>query len=424
MIGKRSTSINKMVDHLFRHNSGQMVAVLTKIFGFENFDLVEDAIQEALIKALNQWQFKGIPENPKAWMIQVAKNYILDQIRKKQKIDSNGEELLKKLEISSNEYIETKLRFPTELNEDLLCMMFATCHPLLKPDSQIALTLKTVSGFSVPEISRAYLSKTGAVAKMISRAKKTLLKNKIRLQIPSPDQLQNRLDAVLKVLYLMFNEGYSSGHNKELIREELCYEALRLSHILSEHPVTASPKVEALLALFLFQAARLKTRQSTDFLPLAEQERKLWDKKMIYEGLNHFRRSAQGNEVSDYHLEAEIASYHILAKDFDSTDWLRVLECYDRLLERKNSPVVALNRIIVLSKVKGANTALEELNKFNASGQLKNYLPMYIATAQIHFENGMFKEASDSYKEAIKFAENDSIKRFLQEKLSQCKRIR
>ncbi len=408
-----------MVDHLFRHNSGQMVSVLTRIFGFENIDLVEDAIQESLIKALNQWQFKGIPENANAWMIQVAKNHILDQFRKKQKLDSNGEELLKTLEISSNENIETKLRYPKELNEDLLCMMFATCHPLLKPDSQIALTLKTVSGFSVSEIARAFLSKKEAVAKMITRAKKTLQKNKIKLQIPPPNQLQKRLDAVLKVLYLMFNEGYSSAQSKELIREDLCYEAIRLAQKLSDHPVTTSPKIQALLALFFFQAARLKTRhnESKDFLPLAEQERELWDKKLINVGLYHFKQSAKGTELSDYHLEAEIASCHIFTDDFDSTDWQQILNCYEELLRRKYSPVIELNKIIVLSKVKGAEIALEELNKFKASKQLENYFPMYVATAQIQFENGMFQESSDSYKQAIKLTENDSIKRFLEKKI-------
>lgn len=417
MIDKPKSSVTKMVDHLFRHKSGQMVSVLTRIFGFENIDLIEDAIQESLIKALHLWQFKGIPENPSAWMIQVAKNHILDQFRKEQRYA--GEVCLKDLEISSEESIETKLRYRRELDEDVLCLMFATCHPLLKPDSQIALTLKTISGFSVQEIARAFLSNKEAVAKMITRAKTTLRQNKITLQIPPPDQLNMRLDAVLKVLYLMFNEGFSSAHNKELIREDFCFEAIRLAQKLCDHPVTTSPKIHALLALFFFQVARLDARHNEEhlFLPLAEQERKLWDQRLIGVGFYHFRLSANGNELSDYHLEAEIASYHILAEDFASTDWKRVLACYDKLLERKHSPVVALNKIIVLSKVKGASFALQELKKLEGSGKLKNYLPLYVATAQIQFENGMPKEAITSYNKAVDLAENDSIKRFLKNKV-------
>ena len=395
-------SVNELVDHLFRHNSGQMVSVLTRIFGFENIDLVEDAIQESLIKALKQWQFKSIPQNPSAWMIQVAKNYILDQFRRNKKIDSNGDETLKNLEISANENIENKFRYAKELNEDLLCMMFATCHPMLKPDSQIALTLKTIGGFSVSEIAKAFLSKKEATAKMITRAKNTLLKNNIKLNIPPPNHLQTRLDAVLKVLYLMFNEGYSTSHGDKLIREDLCFEAIRLAQVLSDHPITASPKTQALLALFFFQAARLKTRhnESNDFLPLAKQERELWDKKLINVGLYHFKQSAKGNVISSYHLEAEIASCYISADNYNSTDWKHILNCYDKLLQIKFSPVVALNRIIVLSKILGAKTALKELENFKKREDLKDYFPLYVATAQLQFENDMKKDAIDSYKKA------------------------
>lgn len=418
MTKQPENSVSELVDHLFRHNSGQMVAVLTRIFGFENIDLVEDAIQESLITALKQWQFKGVPTNPNAWLIQVAKNHILDQFRRNKRIDSDDKFL--NADIALDENIDAKFRYAKELNEDLLCMMFATCHPMLKPDSQIALTLKTVSGFSVSEIARAFLSKKEATAKMLTRAKKTLQQNNVKLDIPPPNKIQSRLESVLKVLYLMFNEGYSSSNEKELIREDLCYEAIRLAQVLSDHPVTASPKIQALLALFFFQAARLETRhnESRDFLPLAEQERKLWDKKLINVGLYHFKKSAKGNVLSDYHLEAEIASCHILAEDFDSTDWKRSLDCYDILLERKFSSVVALNRIIVLSKVEGAKTALQELEAFKQKGQLANYFPMFVATAQLQFENGMLEEAIDSYEKAIKLTENKPTKAFLQMKIS------
>ena len=419
MIEEPETSVNELVDHLFRHNAGQMVSVLTRIFGFENIDLIEDAIQEALIKALRQWSIKGIPQNQTAWLIQVAKNKILDQFRRNKKIDSGGEEAIKILDRVSNKTIEDKIRYPNEMKEDILCMMFATCDPVLKPDSQIALTLKTVGGFSVSEIAAAFLSKKEATAKMLTRAKKKLKSQNTSLEIPPPDQLGNRLDMVLKVLYLMFNEGYSASSGKEAMRKDLCFEAIRLAQILSDHPKTKSPKVEALLALFFFQGARLESRdsRSDDVLLLADQQRKLWDRKMINVGLYHFRRSAKGNELTTYHLEAEIASCHITAKDFESTDWKRMLESYDLLLERKSSPVVAINRIIVLSKVKGAEVALAELENIKQIDLLETYLPFHIARAQLQSECGHFQEAAKSYKNALALTNNDATKKLLENKL-------
>jgi RNA polymerase sigma-70 factor (ECF subfamily) len=415
----RTASVNKLVDHLFRHNSGQMVSVLTAIFGFQYIDLIEDAIQESLLKALRQWQFKGVPDNPSAWMTQVAKNHILDQLRKEKRNDPSSEETIRKLELVSDENIEDKLRYPKEMDEDLLRLMFATCHSVLNPDSQVALTLKIVSGFSVAEIAGAFLSRKGAVAKMITRAKKKLKDHRVKLLLPPPDELNARIDAVIKILYLMFNEGYSPSGGKKLVRRDLCFEAIRLAQKLSDHPVTSSPKVDALLALFFFQAARLETRfnEAMDFLPLAEQQRDKWDKKLVNVGLYHFKRSARGKEISNYHLEAEIASYHIFAEDFDSTDWKRILNCYDELLRRKFSPVAALNRIIVLSKVEGAKIALGELDKLKRSKKLKDYFPMYIATAQLQVENKMFETARQTFQKALVKTENESIKRFLRKQI-------
>ncbi len=422
MTKKPETSVNELVDHLFRHNSGQMVAILTRIFGFENIDLVEDAIQEALIKALKQWQFKGVPQNPNAWMIQVAKNYVLDQFRRNKKIEKTGDDSLSEHFFVLDDKIEDKLRYPKELNEDLLCMMFATCHPMLTPDSQIALTLKTVGGFSVSEIAAAFLGKKDATAKMLTRAKQTLLKNKVKLSIPPPDQLQSRLDAVLKILYLMFNEGYNASSGESLIRHDLCYEAIRLTQKLSDHPVAKSPKIHALLALFFFQAARLETRQneSQDILPLAKQQRGLWDKKLINVGLYHFKQSAKGDVISDYHLEAEIASCHILANDFDSTDWKRILDCYEKLLERKYSPVVDVNRIFVLSKIVGAKAALQELEDLRTN--LPEFFPLFVAIAQLQYESESFEAAIVSYRKAIRLTQNQPIKLFLGERIEKIKR--
>ncbi|MCB1022876.1 MAG: sigma-70 family RNA polymerase sigma factor [Acidobacteria bacterium] len=420
---KAEDPVNKMVDHLFRHSSGQMVAVLTRIFGFENLEIVEDAIQETLIKALRQWTIKGIPENPTAWMIQVAKNHILDQFRRAKKFDSTEDKRVEDLRAAYSKSIDEKFRYPRELQDDLLCMMFAVCDPVLMPDSQIALTLKIVGGFSVSEIAQGFLGSEEAVAKMITRAKTRLKESKPTLEVPPPDDLEPRIEAVLKVLYLMFNEGYSTSGGKEGIRSDLCFEAIRLGRILSEHPVTGSPKVEALLALFFFQGARLQARNngSHDIMLLADQERGLWDRKMISAGLFHLKRSASGSELSNYHLEAEIASCYVLAADLDSTDWTRILECYDRLLDRKYSAVIALNRIIVLSKVKGTAAALNEIEQPRVKELLQKYLPFHIAYRHLLLENERLSSAEETYKYALSLSHNEPTRRFLQKKLADVK---
>ncbi|MEZ5346554.1 MAG: sigma-70 family RNA polymerase sigma factor [Pyrinomonadaceae bacterium] len=410
------TSINKLVDHLFRHNSGQMVAVLTRIFGFEHIDLIEDAIQETLIKALGQWKFKGVPENPTAWLIQTAKNHILDQFRRSKKFDLTDQ--FDEPENSTAD-VEEKFRYPKELKDDLLRMMFAVCDPVLSPDSRVALTLKTVGGFSVAEIAQGFLSSEEAVAKMITRSKNRLKERHAKLEIPPPQEIEARLDAVIKVLYLMFNEGYSASGGNEPVRSDLCFEAIRLAQILSDHPVTKAPKIEALLALFFFQGARLGARsdQTRDILLLADQNRSLWDRKMINVGLYHLRRSAKGRELTDYHLEAEIASCYVLAPDFDSTDWNRILGCFDRLLLSKPSPVIALNRVFVVSKVFGPEHALREIEELQDNKQLQNYLQFHIAIAQLYSDTGSINESKRSYQRAIELASNGATKNFLHGKL-------
>lgn len=414
-------SINESVDHLFRHHSGQMVSVLSRLFGLEKLDLIEDAIQEAMIKALKLWAFQGIPQNPRAWLIEVAKNKIFDQLRRSKKFEATNEEFENAAEYLQNLEKNDSVRFANEVSEDVLRMMFACCHPSISPDSQVALTLKTVSGFSVGEIASAYLSKEESIAKMLTRAKQKLRQNKIRLEMPSPSKLNLRLETVLKVLYLMFNEGYNSAKGEKLIRNDLCFEAIRLGKILAQHPVTNLPKVHALIALFYFQGARLNTRfdENGDILLLAEQNRNLWNKQMIAEGLKHFRLSAKGEELSDYHLEAEIASIHAIAKDFSSTDWRRILSCYEILSERSNSPIIKLNKTIALAKIEGAEKGLRELEKLRENSELQEYLLFHITLGDLQNETGNHSEAIISYRKSEKLATNETVKRFVRKKIEE-----
>lgn len=237
------------------------------------------------------------------------------------------------------------------------------------------------------------------------------------MEIPAPSELGPRLESVLKVLYLMFNEGYSASGGESAVRTDLCHEAIRLARLLADHPLTSQPKVHALAALFLFQASRLPARsgEGGTLTILPDQDRSLWDRKMIAEGLRHFRSSASGSEISDYHLEAEIASYHAVSEDYGSTDWRALLEAYDRLLERRYSQIAALNRIIALAEVEGPDKALEELQTL-ADEKLEAYYPYHVTLAELQRRTGLGEDALRSYEFAAGLVENEAVKRFLRKR--------
>jgi RNA polymerase sigma-70 factor (ECF subfamily) len=406
--------IHLSVDHLFRHHAGQMIATLTRIFGIERLDLVEDAVQDALVQALRLWSYRGAPDNPSAWLIQVAKNRMLDHLRR----DSRLTETTDEIGIPVAE--ESDAAFAGEIRDDQLRMIFTCCHPLIPQDGQIALTLKTVGGFSVSEIARAFLAGEPAIAKTLTRAKQRLREFEIKLEMPQPDRLPSRLESVLKVIYLMFNEGYSALEGEELVRTDLCHEAIRLCELLAEHPVTGAPKVHALAALLMFQGARLNARcdAAGEMLLLSEQDRSLWDRAMIKRGLLRLRKSATGDEVSDYHLEAEIASRHALAESFEATDWPRALDCYEELLNRKPSPIVALNRIVALAKVHGVEAGLIELEKIAEDRTLRSYYPFYATRGELLREAGRASEATKAYQRALGLTSSEPIRRFLKKRIS------
>ncbi len=413
MIQISETETQESIDHLFRHHAWQMVSVLCRIFGFDKLDLVEDAVQDAQIAALKKWPFSGFPDNPRAWLTEVAKNRVLDQLRREKKLDGTGDE--DNLIADFTDY--SSLYFLNEISDDQLRMIFACCHPANAPDAQVALTLKIVGGFSIAEIAGAYLSSEAAAAKIITRAKKKLRKNGVRLEMPQPSETGERLAPVLKVLYLIFNEGYAASTGDELIRTDLCFEAIRLCEFLSKHPVTASPKVHALAALFLFQGSRLASRvdQAGELVLLADQDRKSWDKEMIGRALKHFRLSASGGELSDFHLEAEIAALHTLAGTYKTTDWPRILKCYENLQKHSFSPVVELNRIVALGKINGPKNALAQLEQMDASN-LQNYTLFHIIRAQFLSDLGEAGSALESYKTAMSLTQNEAILKFLRKK--------
>lgn len=420
MTSPAASDIQDSVDHLFRHRAGQMTAVLVRIFGIGKLNQIEDAVQEAMLRALRRWSYQGMPDNPTAWMIQVARNYLVDQIRRDRHVSPGEDGLEATIEAASLDTASDPTLFAAEVRDDQLRMIFTCCHPSISPDSQVALALRTIGGFSVSEIARAFLSQEAAVNKLLVRAKQRLREEPVRFEVPAPEELPIRLDAVLKVLYLMFNEGYSALEGEDLVRTDLCFEAIRLSEMMAAHPVTGCPKVDALTALLLFQAARLSTRADAagSLLLLAEQDRENWNPRLLRRGLEFFRRSACGNELSDYHLEAEIAACHALSPSYDATDWPRVLDCYDALLKRNPSPVIELNRIVALSKVDGPAAGLAALELLRSQRLMQGYYPFYAVSGELLNEMGKTEEAMACYQQAYELTSNQSVRAYLQKRIS------
>ena len=287
------------------------MATLTSIFGIEHLSLAEDVVQEALIRALQTWPFYGLPANPAAWIMRVARNLALDVVRRDQVFQRKQPEIGRLIEGQSR--APDPDGFPEgEIKDDQLRLIFVCCHPTIPPEAQIALALKTLCGFSIAEISRAFLTSEAAIAKRLTRAKQRIQEAGIRFEIPSGQELMPRLDGVLQSLYLLFNEGYKASSGEVLIRAELCHEAIRLMGALVEHPAGNQPRAHALLALMLLNAARLPARVTAEgqLLRLQEQDRACWDQALIARGMLHLAQSATGEEISAYHLEAGIAACH------------------------------------------------------------------------------------------------------------------
>lgn len=351
----------QLVDHLFRHESGKMIAVLTRIFGMHNLEMAEDVVQEAFLKAVQVWKFE-IPDNPAGWLMQTARNKAIDIIRRQQYYKQYSGEVAKQLMTETENTIE-QFFSGNEISDSQLRMIFACCHPLLKQEDRIALTLKTVSGFGVAEIARALLTNEAAVQKRLYRAKQFIKENDIQLEIPTGYELQQRLETVYTILYLLFNEGYNSLKANELIRKDLCAEAMRLCVILSENKAGNQPATFALLALMCLQASRFDSRLDEDnsIILLQHQDRKKWDTRLANMGYYFLNKSSTGDYFSVYHIESAIAAEHCLAPSFKETNWQRLLQLYDLLLAAKKTPVVILNRAVILSQSGKTKEAIKEI---------------------------------------------------------------
>jgi RNA polymerase sigma-70 factor (ECF subfamily) len=413
--------VSQVVEHLFRHEAGKMVATLTGIFGLEHLTLAEDVVQEALARAIQTWPFYGVPQNPSAWIMRASKNLALDVVRRQKVFREKEPEIIRLIDQPAPSPAETALQ-EQEIADDRLRMMFVCCHPAIPPEAQVALALKTLCGFGISEISRAFLTTDAAIAKRLTRAKQRIREAHIPFEIPVGEELCGRLDGVLQSLYLLFNEGYKASSGDKLVREDVCLEAVRLATLLAAHPAGNHPKTHALLALMLFNTARLEARMDNEgnLLRLQEQDRSLWDQAMIAQGMFHFARSAAGGELSEYHLQAGIAACHCSAKDFESTDWPCILSLYDQLLQIDNSPVVALNRAVAVANVHGPDAGLAAVEAIPHRDQLDSYYLYYSVSGEFEAQRSNFSAAASHFRRALELTELQSERTFLSKRVEAC----
>lgn len=408
--------ISRLADHLFREESGKLVSVLTRIFGIERLQLAEDVVQEAMIRALQTWPYYGVPKNPAAWLTQTAKNLALDVIRRERNFQEKQPRIIATIEQWAGDGgPEDAAAFDGEIKDNRLRLMFACCHPLVPRESQTAMALKTLCGFGVTEIARAFLTSETAISKRLTRARQRIQELRIPFEIPAGTELTARLDAVLQTVYLLFNEGYKASIGETLVREELCREAIRLGELLAGHPLANQPQTHALLALMLLNGARLPARLDPEgnILRLEEQDRSRWNQRMIARGMWHLAQSATGDVASAYHLQAGISACHCAAKDYQSTDWTRILSLYDRLVELDGSPIVALNRAVALANVEGPGAGIEAVEAITNSSHLQSYYLLHAVLGEFEARLRHFPAAAKHLRKALELAEIESEKLFL-----------
>jgi len=300
--------------------------------------------------------------------------------------------------------------------------MFVCCHPQIPPEAQVALALKTLCGFSVTEISRAFLTTDAAIAKRLTRAKQKIREARISFEIPAGEELSRRLEGVLQTLYLLFNEGYKASTGEKLVREELCNEAIRLAALLADHPTGNQPRTHALLALMLLNGARFPTRtdEKGNMLRLKEQNRDRWDQAMISRGMFHLAKSAAGDEITEFHLQAGIAACHCAAKDYPSTDWKQILSLYDRLVEFDNSPVVALNRAVAVANVHGPQAGMDAVAAIEHREELDSYYLLYAVLGEFEAQLNDPLAAAGYFRKSLQLAEIKSEQKFLLQRFQTC----
>jgi RNA polymerase sigma-70 factor (ECF subfamily) len=409
------------VEHIYREESGRILATLIRLLG--SFDLAEEVMQEAFAVALEQWPKRGIPDNPRAWLVSTAHHKAVDMLRRRSRFDSKREELQKIAELeqqlSESEADSNDMLRPDAVSDDRLRLIFTCCHPALVLEAQVALTLRTLCGLSTEEIARAFLVPLATVAQRLVRAKQKIREARIPYQVPPASELTARLDAVMLVAYLVFNEGYSATSGEAAIRQELCAEAIRLARLLCEL-LPAQSESRALLALMLLHDSRRSARVDGDgeIVLLEEQDRSLWDREQIHEGLGQVESALRAGTARAYALQAAIAAIHAQAMRADETDWKQIVALYERLLRVQPSPVVELNHAAAVAMAEGPAAGLRMLDGLEGKPELRDYYLLPAARGDLLRRLQQWSEAALAYRRALGLASNDAARSFLSNRLA------
>ena len=402
---------NETIKLLFQHEYAKIVAVISRLFGLEHIEIAEDIVSETFLLALQDWKAKGLPPNPEGWLYIAAKRKTLYYFRRnkilKNKIIPALAKEQSKADVHEPDFSDQNIK------DSQLQMLFAVCNPAIAAEAQIGLALRILCGFGIEEIADAFLSNKETINKRLFRAREKLRTENIKMELPPADEIEARLDNVLHVIYLLFNEGYYSKTQNAVLRKEFCLDAIRLGTMLTEYDKTNNPKTNALLALMCFHSSRFAARQNTEnsVILFEQQDPSLWDSSLIKEGFRYLTLSAEGNEVSSYHLEAKIAGLHCLKED-SLEKWENILHSYNQLLQINYSPAVALNRIFALYKAQGKQVAIAEAENL----KLENNHFYHILLGEL-YRNIDNRKAIASLKKAHDLSISQTEKQILQMKI-------
>jgi RNA polymerase sigma-70 factor (ECF subfamily) len=394
---------HRVAEDFFRREGARLVATLTAHLGTHRLQLAEDAVQEALVRALQVWPYRGIPENPAAWLTRTAKNCALDVLRREQRWTEKVEAVALAAEPPP---APDEASAPPGPDDEILRLLFVCFHPQLSAEAQLALALRTVCGLSAAEIAAAFLVSEAAISKRLVRARQRIRELELPFAVPDDSELSDRLDGVLRALYLLFNEGYKASSGPSLVRADLCTEAVRLASLLCTHPATTAPRTHALHALLCLTAARLPARTDAAgrLLRLHEQDRSSWDQSLLVRGLTSLAQSATGDAISPWHLEAGIAAAHSVAENDATTDWTRILGLYDQLLLLQPSPVAAMNRAVAVARVHGPAAGRAALAAIRDRSALDQYHLYHVVHASLAADCGDTPQAIRSLRIAHSLA--------------------
>ena len=406
--------VREMVDAVYRSESRQVLATLIRLLG--DFETAEEALHDAFAVAVEQWARDGVPANPRAWLVSTGRFKAIDGIRRRARFDASLTELARQVESSTG---EAETWDEESVEDDRLRLIFTCCHPALSPEAQVAMTMREVCGLTTEEIARAFLTKPTTVAQRIVRAKTKIRETHIPYEVPMEKELPDRLDAVLRIIYLVFNEGYSASSGSSLTRHDFSAEAIRLGRVLIE--LLPEPEAMGLLGLMLLQDSRRAARTSPvgDLILLEDQDRSLWNRDQITEGVSLVQRALSMGQIGAYTIQAAIASAHAQAPSAAATDWAQIVALYDLLLQAHPSPVVELNRAVAVAMRDSPSAGLTLIDAILAMRELENYHLAHAARADLCRRLGRMAEARTSYERALGLTQQEPERRFLEKRLSE-----